>query len=175
LDILAKAGQPEAAERIESNFRAQIQDLTQETQQLKTTLRQERSRTHIREVLTGFNPVKLDDAVTLFLQYYSLLEDEESGEYTVADTRGNPLTNDITYQPLRLNDAAELFFKERQFLVQQQSKGDGLRGLGALRGSPQSRSNEDLKADYLAAFEGGDKDKANVLRREMVKRSFEGS
>jgi len=170
LAALVKAGQPEAAAALEQRYAGRIAELTNVNENLSRQLLQTRITTTVREKISMRGPMSLDDSTDLFLLRYNIKFDDDSGEYIVCDKAGNPLHHKITANPLTIEDAVEQFFNDRPGLVEQ-NKGNGMQGLGSLKGSPRTTSNnEDLQAQYVEALNAGDTVAANRLKTEMKKR-----
>ncbi len=174
LAALAKAGQPEAAAVIEQRYAGTIANLRNENESLKSEVQKTRVTAVVREKIASHGPQNLDDAVDLFMLRYIIKPDDETNQLMVCDNAGNPMHDAGTLLPLTVEMACQKFANERPGLFGK-TTGNGLQGLGSMKGSPSVSRNEDLQEQYRDALDNGDKDKAARLLNEIqgrVKRQY---
>lgn len=169
LAALAKAGQPEAAAKLEQRYAAQIAELQHENDRLNGELQKTRITATVREKIAALNPINLDDAVDLFLMRYNIRHDEDTGSLMVCDAAGNPLHDPVTAVQMTVEMAAQKFFVDKPGLFTK-ATGNGLQGLGSMKGSPRLQSNEDLSQQIMEAVSAGDTTRAKALKNEAAKR-----
>jgi hypothetical protein len=169
-DHIRKAGAPEAAAILEQRYSGQINKLTEERDKYRGDFENTRVVNKVREKLAIAGPVDLDESEVLFLRAYTVKFDEDSGDPAIFDKRDNPLYHKLTAQPLTLEDAVEEFFEKKPHLRDKQ-KGNGLQGLGAMKGAPgKSSGDADLVSQLEVALANKDKQRVAEIQNEMKRR-----